>query len=49
MRAREKAYGAGRLSMDELTHSVASLFAHVAHADSLQLRDVFERTKGHAI
>ena len=34
----EKAYQAGDLSMAELSNSVASLFAHVSHADSLQLR-----------
>jgi hypothetical protein len=38
VRGREKAYRAGRLSLDDLTPAVASLFAHVAHADTLQLR-----------
>jgi retron-type reverse transcriptase len=38
VRAREKAYRAGRLGIEELIHSVTSLFAHVAHADTLQLR-----------
>lgn len=38
VRGREKAYRAGRLTTEELADSVASLFAHIAHADSLQLR-----------
>jgi hypothetical protein len=38
VRGRAKAYGEGRLSAEELTNSVASLFAHVAHADTLHLR-----------
>jgi RNA-directed DNA polymerase len=38
VRGREKAYRAGKLNREELTHSVASLFAHVAGADTLHLR-----------
>ncbi len=38
LRAREKAYREGRLSDTALADAVASLFAHVAHADTVQLR-----------
>ena len=38
VRAREQAYRAGCLSLEDLSHTVASLFAHVAHADTLHLR-----------
>jgi retron-type reverse transcriptase len=38
VRGRERAYQAGRLSLDDLTQAIASLFAHVAHADTLPLR-----------
>ncbi len=38
VRGREKAYRAGRLSMEDLATSSASLFAHVAHADTWHLR-----------
>jgi len=38
VRGRERAYRAGRLDLATLTQSVASLYAHVAHADTLPLR-----------
>ena len=38
VRGREKAYRTGRLSVEDLSVSVASLFAHVSHANTLQLR-----------
>lgn len=38
VRGRERAYRAGRLELEKLTQSVASLYAHVAHADTLSLR-----------
>lgn len=38
VRGRERAYRAGRLELATLTQSVASLYAHVAHADTLSLR-----------
>ena len=38
VRGRERAYRAGRLDLEKLTQSVASLYAHVAHADTLPLR-----------
>jgi RNA-directed DNA polymerase len=38
VRGREKAYRAGRLSVENLSVSVASLFAHVSHAGTLHLR-----------
>lgn len=37
-RGRERAYRAGRLGGDDLARTVASLFAHVAHADTWRLR-----------
>ena len=37
VRGREKAYRAGRLGIADLTNAVASLFAHVSHADTLHL------------
>jgi hypothetical protein len=38
VRGRERAYQAGRLDLEELVTTVASLFAHVAQADTLSLR-----------
>jgi RNA-directed DNA polymerase len=38
VRRREETYRAGRLGKEELVNSVASLFAHVSHADTLTLR-----------
>jgi len=35
---RERAYQAGRIGLEDLAGSVASLFAHVSHADTLALR-----------
>lgn len=37
-RGRERAYRTGRLGDDDLARTVASLFAHVAHADTWRLR-----------
>jgi len=37
-RGRERAYRAGRLGGDDLARTVASLFAHMAHADTWRLR-----------
>jgi hypothetical protein len=38
VRGLERAYRSGRLGMEEMSPSIASLFAHVAHADTLHLR-----------
>lgn len=38
LRGRERAWRAGRLEVEDLTNSVASLYAHVAHADTRRLR-----------
>jgi retron-type reverse transcriptase len=38
VRGLERAYHSGRLGMEEMSPSIASLFAHVAHADTLHLR-----------
>jgi len=38
VRGLERAYRSGWLSMEEMSQSIASLFAHVAHADTLHLR-----------
>lgn len=40
VRGLERAYRSGRLGMEEMSQSIASLFAHVAHADTLHLRRV---------
>ena len=38
LRSAEQAYMNGRIEMDQLTNTTASVFAHVAHADTLCLR-----------
>lgn len=38
VRGLDKAYRAGWLSVEDLSNSVAGLFAHVAHADTMRLR-----------
>lgn len=38
VRDREREYATGEIGLDELTDTVASLYAHVAHADTRRLR-----------
>jgi hypothetical protein len=47
VRAREQAFKEGKIGVEAMSRSVASLVAHVSHANSLQFRRaIFARSEG---